>query len=86
MKEPMPTLTNSDINLNPVVRLNRIETEPRSDYWNLMKKVAEYDLKLKRLQHQHEQERMEMEREIHRKTIILLDRKIDALTGEDFYD
>lgn len=59
---------------------------PSTDYWNLMKRVAENDLKLKVLQYQHEQERIQMERELHQKNIILLDRKINALHGSSFYD
>lgn len=92
MKEPTPLEThmNPVVRLNRIPtdsKNNHIALKDRcdesmnlsSDYWDLMKKVAENDLKLKLLQYEHEQERMEMEREIHRKNQILLDRKINAL-------
>lgn len=63
------------------------------EYWEMMKKIAENELKLKLSQRENEEERMENEREIHQKNLILLDFKIkvqqlqiNALQGHNNFD
>lgn len=104
--EPRPKrLRLSERNLNPVVKLDRIvlnnnvvqpkptENVPSTEYWNLMKQIAENELKLKLAQRENEEERMEIEREIHRKNVILMDLKIkvqqmqiEALQGQALFE
>lgn len=93
--------------MNPIVRLNRIDNhlmtsteedrlndhDHSSEYYEVMKKVAENEWKLKLMQREHEEERMENEREIHRKNLILMDLKIEvqhlqieALRGQNLYN
>lgn len=81
---------NPPVNMNPVVRLNRIDADVKnvksepittspgtsSTYWSLMEKVAENEFNLKLAQRENEEERMERERELHQKNMILLDLKI----------
>lgn len=73
--------------MNPVVKLDRlvlnndicpkpIESGSSAEYWNLMKKVVEHELKLKLAQRENEEERMEIERELHQKNMILVNLKI----------
>lgn len=47
-----------------------------AEYWDLMKKVVEHELKLKLAQRENEEERMEIERELHHKNMILVNLKI----------
>lgn len=52
------------------------ESGTSAEYWDLMKKVVEHELKLKLAQRENEEERMEIERELHQKNMILVNLKI----------
>lgn len=52
------------------------QTPAEDEYWKTMQRVADYDLKLKSLQHEFETERMSMDRALHTKNMVLIELKI----------
>lgn len=83
---------NNDVNVAPDT-VNTSSTTREEEYWNMMKHVAENELKLRLSQRENEEERMEFEREINRKNLLLMDlkiqvqkRQIETLQGQMRYD
>lgn len=95
---PVVKLNRIDFNDNiattePTTNVTLESKSYSTEYWALMKNVAENELKLKLSQCENEEERMDIERQIHRKNMILIDLKIkvqqmqiDALRGQNSFD
>lgn len=47
-----------------------------TEYWQIMKNIADQDLQLKRFQYENEVERMGYARELHSQNLLLIDLKI----------
>lgn len=61
---------------NSIPRDQRNIASAENEYWKTMQQVADYDLKIKTLQHKYEIERMSMDRAVHVKKMVLTELKI----------